>query len=324
MTVPLPRTALVTGVAGFIASHLAQALLDRGTRVTGVDRRSPETDADAATNLAGCLDRPGFTLARADLLDCPLAPLLDAADVVFHLAGIPGVRASWGTRFPDYVAGNILATHRIAAACHQLGVPRLVVASSSSVYGPVGDRPVTEDAPTHPASPYGVTKLAAEQLALAYGTLPQPRTTVVALRYFTVYGPRQRPDMLIQRALRAAAGGEKLLVYGDGNQRRDFTYVGDVVRATLRAAAAPGTAEVLNVAGGHSASVAEVLATIAALTGRPVPTRTVPDQPGDVPGTWADTGRARSRLNWRPKTALADGLARQLDWLRSHQLGGHR
>ncbi|MFF2812197.1 NAD-dependent epimerase/dehydratase family protein [Streptomyces sp. NPDC058000] len=324
MTVSLPRSALVTGVAGFVASHLAEALLDHGTQVTGLDRRSPETDAVAAANLTACLGRPGFTLARADLIDCELAPLLTTVDVVFNLAGIQGVRASWGARFPEYVASNIVATRRLAATCHQLGFPRLVVASSSSVYGSAGDRPVTEDGPTRPMSPYGVTKLAGEQLSLAYGSLPQPATTVVALRYFTVYGPRQRPDMLIQRAPQAALGGEELLVYGDGTQRRDFTFVGDVVRASLLAAGVPGPAEVLNVAGGNSVSVTEVLATIAELTGRPVPTRSAPDQAGDIPGTWADTSRARTLLQWQPRTGLADGLAQQLDWLRCHQPGGHR
>lgn len=324
MSLPDPRTAahvrpcrrvVVTGAAGFIGSHLTEALLANGYTVIGVDRRMPAADAIAAENLMRCLGQSGFTFVPADLATCPLEPLLLDAEVVFHLAAVPGVRPSWGVEFPDYVACNIIATQRLIESCVRMWVPRLVVASSSSVYGAAGSQPCAEDIPTRPISPYGVTKLAAEQLCLAYAARPEPVTTVVALRYFTVYGPRQRPDMLISRALHAALGGGALPVYGDGTQRRDFTYVDDAVAATLAAATAPATAEVVNVGGGTNASLAEVLDTISHLTGNPVPTVYAPPQDGDVPATLADPTKARTLLGWQPRFDLTTGLARHLAWM---------
>lgn len=310
---------VVTGVSGFIGSHLAEALLAEGRQVLGVDRRVPATDREAAGRLAGPLSHPRFSFLPGDLTRMPLEPLTDGADIVFHLAGQPGVRPSWQPDvFPGYTADNIVATHLVADACLRTGVRRLVVASSSSVYGGAGETPLHEDAPTYPASPYGVTKLAAERLALAHAARPESPTSVVALRYFTVYGPRQRGDMLIRRAVEAALGGPPLTVYGDGAQRRDFTYVGDAVAATVAAGRAPVTGgEVVNVGGGHrTVSVLDILATVERLTGRPVPVERWAPRAGDVRATLADATRATTLLGWRSATSLEEGIAAQLDWAR--------
>ncbi|GAA4057882.1 MULTISPECIES: NAD-dependent epimerase/dehydratase family protein [Actinomadura] len=306
---------VVTGVAGFLGSHVAEALLARGHTVLGVDRRSPDLDETAARNLAGALERPGFRLVVADLNHTPLEPLLDEAVTVYHLAAVPGVRASWGPRFGAYVASNVLATRRVVAACARVRTPRLVFASSSSVYGTTTGLPSREDDPTLPASPYGMTKLAAERLCLAHAREADARTSVVALRYFTLYGPRQRPDMMISRVLRAALTGEPVRVYGDGTQRRDFTYVGDAVAATLAAGAVAARAEAVNVGGGAGVSLRELLDLAAEVTGRPVPVIDDVPQRGDVAVTCADLAKARDLLGHVPATGLAEGLARQWEHL---------
>jgi nucleoside-diphosphate-sugar epimerase len=241
---------VVTGAAGFIASHLVDALLRRGHEVIAADRRSVHNDMLAAVNLTLSVDHPRLRLHTIELVTEDLSHLLTGADTVFHLASVPGVRNSWGSRFDDYVTSNIVATHRLLSACEHTGVRRLVYASSSSVYG-MSNGPSRETDPTGPISPYGVTKLAAEQLCLAHAGRPDTRLTVAALRYFTVYGPRQRPGMAISQVLLAALTGISVPLYGDGLQRREFTYVDDVVAATLAAA----TAEVINVGGGSSVTM---------------------------------------------------------------------
>ncbi|MFI5756231.1 NAD-dependent epimerase/dehydratase family protein [Streptomyces sp. NPDC051569] len=264
-----PRRAVVTGSAGFIGSHLAHTLGQAGTTVVGVDRRDPSTDATAAANLAVLHGLSGYHHVVADLVTCAIDPLLIDADVVFHLAGVPGVRTSWGRQFSDYLASNVLATHRLLEACTRIGIPRLVVASSSSVYGPTdGGASLESDLP-RPASPYAVTKLAQEQLCLAWAARPRsPR--VVALRYFTVYGPRQRADMFTHRALQTALSGQPLRLYGDGQQRRDFTYIGDAVAATIAAAVVPTACGVINVGGGSNASLLEVIDIATTIVGRDI------------------------------------------------------
>ncbi|MEU2268482.1 NAD-dependent epimerase/dehydratase family protein [Streptomyces olindensis] len=304
--------AVVTGAAGFIGSHLVDALLQRGTTVLGVDRRSPRDNAMAAENLASALGRPGFRLVQGDLVTDEIKPWVDGADAVFHLAAIPGVRPSWGDSFGEYVACNVLATQRLLDACVSCSVPRLVLASSSSVYGDAtGKGPLHEECLTAPLSPYGVTKLAAERLALAYALAPASPTSVVALRYFTVYGPRQRQDMAIGRMLRAVRTGQPLRLYGDGRQRRDFTYVADAVAATAAAATAEATAEAVNVGGGDSVSVLDVLSRIAEITGAEVPVHGDTHQPGDVQVTEADLTKARELLGYEPSVTLAEGIRRQ-------------
>ncbi|MEW2634276.1 NAD-dependent epimerase/dehydratase family protein [Streptomyces sp. NPDC048389] len=306
-TTAAPRRAVVTGSAGFIGSHLAHALVQAGTTVIGVDRRDPSTDPTAAANLAALRGLPGYHHVTADLLHCAIDPLLIDADAVFHLAGIPGVRPSWGPQFGDYVASNVLATHRVLEACTRIGVPRLVVASSSSVYGPTdGGASVEADRPK-PASPYAVTKLAEEQLCLAYAGRPIG-PSVVALRYFTVYGPRQRADMFTHRALQAALTGQPLRLYGDGHQRRDFTYIDDVVAATIAAAVVPTANGAINVGGGSNASLLEVINIATSLTGRDIQLQQDHARNGDVLLTRADPSRAREVLGWQPRVDLHNGL----------------
>lgn len=310
------NSALITGVAGFIGSHLAAELLAQGWLVTGVDARSAATDPVAAQNLSGLAASARFRLVAADIAVADLEVLLEGVQVVFHLAALPGVRRSWGDRFADYLACNVLATQRLLEACAAVEVPRLVFASSSSVYGQVGGAPSRETDLPRPASPYGVSKLAAERLCLAYANRPGAVPGVVALRYFTVYGPRQRPDMAVTRIMRAALSGRAVPLYGTGAQRRDFTYVSDVVSATIAAATAPaGSGEVVNVGSGASVPLADVVDEVARLAGVPVPVLRRIAQPGDVDATAADLARARDLLGYQPRVGLAEGLRRQWEWL---------
>lgn len=302
----VPRRAVVTGSAGFIGSHLAHALVQAGTTVIGVDRRDPSTDPTAAANLAALRGRQGYHHVTADLLHCAIDPLLINADAVFHLAGIPGVRPSWGPQFGDYLASNVLATHRVLEASTRIGVPRLVVASSSSVYGPTdGDASLETDRP-NPASPYAVTKLAEEQLCLAYAGRPGG-PSVVALRYFTVYGPRQRADMFTHRALYAALTGQPLRLYGDGHQRRDFTYIDDVVAATIAAGTVPNAHGPINVGGGSNASLLDVINIANSLTGREIQLHQTTCETG-TSSSRAPTPavRERSSAGSRASTSTAD------------------
>jgi nucleoside-diphosphate-sugar epimerase len=310
-----PGSVVVTGAAGFIGSHLVETLLQHGHRVVGVDRRSPRTDRLAHLNLKHVLARPRFSWVETDLLRADLDGLLDGAMCVFHLAAVPGVRASWGPNFLDYVAANISATALLLAACERAGVPRLVYASSSSVYGPAGTASREND-PTRPISPYGVTKLAGEQLCLAHATRPDSALSVIALRYFTVYGPRQRPDMAIGRILAAALTGGRYSLFGDGTQRREFTYVDDVVDATVKAAHVNASAAIVNVGGGSSVSMLDVLRLAQDVTGNPVRLTTLPSQAGDVAATMADLSAARVLLGYRPRTDLRAGITRHAEWLR--------
>ncbi|GAA0905888.1 NAD-dependent epimerase/dehydratase family protein [Virgisporangium aurantiacum] len=306
---------MVTGAAGFIGSHLVDALLATGHVVVGVDRRNPCSDLLAGLNLAGAVNHPKFTWVDADVANASLDAVLDGADCVFHLAGLPGVRRSWGCEFAAYVTANIVATERLVAACERAGVRRLVYASSSSVYGPTTAASRESD-PTRPISPYGITKLAGELLCLAHAVRADSRLSVVALRYFTVYGPRQRPDMAIGRMLAAALTGKRYPLFGNGSQRREFTYVSDVVNATIAASRLEQRHAVVNVGGGASVSITDLLGIVGDLTGRPVPLAAVAAQPGDVCATAADLTNARACLDYRPSVNLPVGLALHLEWLR--------
>jgi UDP-glucuronate 4-epimerase len=311
---------VVTGVAGFIGSHLAEALLGQGREVVGVDAF---TDYYAAahkwSNLAGMLERPGFQLVRADLATESVQARLEGAEVVFHQAAQPGVRTSWGREFARYLHDNVLATQRLLESCVQAGVPRFILASSSSVYGNAPSYPTTEESATRPVSPYGVSKLAAEHLCLAYADPGVSSMSVAVLRYFTVYGPRQRPDMGFRRFMEAALAGRAIVVYGDGEQTRDFTYVDDVVRANLLAMAAPIRAEAVNIGGGRRVTLNETLDLIGQTTGRRLRIDRRPAPPGDVRHTGADGTRAEALLNYRPETDLAAGLEAQAAWMTEHR-----
>jgi UDP-glucuronate 4-epimerase len=309
--------ALVTGAAGFIGSSLVDFLLAAGHQVRGVDCFTSYYDPGRKRrNLMAALPHPRFELIEADLATCELAPLLGDIDVVYHLAGQPGVRRSWSAQFAAYVTNNVCATQRLLEAVARTDVGRLVNASSSSVYGDAPVFPTVEAATTRPISPYGVTKLAAELLCCAYAT--GRAVPAVSLRYFTVYGPRQRPDMAMYRLVAAATGGPAFPLYGGDDQIRDFTYVADVVAATALAGTRPvppGT--VLNIAGGSAASLGEVIAMVEKVTGSSVVLDRRDRQPGDVTRTGGATERAGELLGWTPRTGLLDGLQAQADWQRS-------
>ncbi|MFL1376795.1 NAD-dependent epimerase/dehydratase family protein [Nocardiopsis protaetiae] len=302
-----PGRSVVTGASGFLGSHLTGRLIRDGGQVLGIDK-APMMFA------AGT----GFSFRRCDLATDDLVPVLRGADTVFHLAGMSGVRESWGDRFADYVHANILGTQRLLEACRTAGVRRFVIASSSSVYGPVAGRPSLVDDLPRPVSPYGVSKLAAERLALAYAEQPHTDFDVCVLRYFTVYGPRQRPTMLMARVLEAAHTGRPLTVFGQGTQWRHFTYVDDAVEATVLAGTRPlPGSRVVNVAGPRSVSVAEVLDTAASVVGSPVPVRYEAERPGDVSASETDPETAFASLGYRPRTDLVDGLIAHWEWYRT-------
>jgi UDP-glucuronate 4-epimerase len=307
------KRAVVTGCAGFIGSHLAERLLADGYRVVGIDAFTPYYPrADKVANIAALADEPRFDLLELDLAAASLEPAFADADVVFHLAAQPGVRASFGDGFAAYVRDNVLATQRVFEAALAAGVLRVVWASSSSVYGDAPAYPCREnETPTRPRSPYGVTKQTCEQLADVYRLRG---LEAVGMRYFTVYGPRQRPDMALRRLCDGLLAGKTFPLYGDGSQSRDFTYVADAVDATVRAAHTARPRAVCNVGGGEETTLAEVIALLESLAGTNVVLDRRESQPGDVRRTGADTSLARETLGWRPATRLRDGLRSELEW----------
>jgi nucleoside-diphosphate-sugar epimerase len=302
---------IVTGAAGFIGSHLCERLLQLGHHVLGVDAFIPYySPAVKERNLVQARSHPAFRLHRLDLRKDLLEAVLADADVVFHLAAMPGLNQSW-TDFDAYATCNLQATHRLLEAIRRFapGLHRLIYASTSSVYGRFGSG--DESLPTKPVSPYGVTKLAAENLCRAYADTHD--LPVVALRYFSVYGPRQRPDMGYHRFIRAIQQHEPVTVYGDGHQMRGNTYVTDCVEATVAAMQAP-IGEVFNVGGGEIASVWEILAKLERLAGRSAIIQHEPARPGDQRHTLADTSKLLRHLGWEPRTRLDEGLASQWEW----------
>lgn len=306
--------AVVTGGAGFIGSHLVEALVERGDDVAVVDAFTPYYDRALKEGNAAGWRAVGVPLYELDLRTDDLGEVVDGADVVFHLAAQPGVRASWEV-FDAYAGHNLTATQRVLETARTGGVGRVVLASSSSVYGNAKEYPTREDDPLRPHSPYGVTKKAVEDLARAYAD--NWGVSSVLLRYFTVYGPRQRPDMAFHRLCEAVRHGTPFPLFGDGSARRDFTYVADAVAATMAAGTAelePATA--INVAGGDEASMAEVFALLEGLVGAPLILDRQPAQKGDVDRTGGDTARARALLGYDPAVTLRDGLERQLAWHR--------
>jgi nucleoside-diphosphate-sugar epimerase len=306
--------AIVTGCAGFIGSHLTAALLDRGDEVVGMDCFTdyyPRSVKEA--NLAPLRAHSAFRFVEDRLERADLAPVLDGATHVFHLAAQAGVRKSWGRDFRTYTVDNIDATQALLEAVKGRPITRLVYASSSSVYGDAATIPMKEDARPQPVSPYGVTKLAAEQLCVLYHV--NFGVPAVSLRYFTVYGPRQRPDMAFHRFLRAAIAGDPITLYGDGTQTRDFTYVADAVRATVAAGDRGTPGGVYNIGGGSRVSMTDVLALIERVTGRTLDVRREPPQKGDMRDTYADTSRARTDLGFAPSVTLEEGLKAETDWL---------
>jgi len=307
---------VVTGAAGFIGSHLSERLLAAGHEVVGIDSFADYYEkARKEQNLETSRSNDRFHFAAADLVDADLDPLLDGAAVVYHLAGQPGVRPSWGNLFDRYVRDNVIATQRLLEALKEVPIKRFVFAGSSSVYGDAERFPTKETALPRPVSPYGVTKLAAEHLTLLYTRnfgIP-----AVSVRYFTVYGPRQRPDMAFSRFMQAMTAGEDIEVFGDGEQTREFTYVSDAVDGTIKASTADVVGEIFNLGGGSRVTVNKVLSTLEEISGLSIRRQNLPAAPGDPRHTGASINLARERLGWEPRVSLAEGLAKQWEWFQA-------
>ncbi len=311
-------TVLVTGCAGFIGSHTTERLLAQGHRVRGVDCFTDNYDPSLKrANAALVLDHPDFELVEADLVTADPGDLLDGVDHVLHLAGQPGVRDSWSDGFDVYVRRNITATQRLLEAARGTDLVRFAAASSSSVYGNAESYPTTEQALPAPVSPYGVTKLAAEQLCTLYAT--NFGVPTVSLRYFTVYGPRQRTDMALRRMIDLTLAGRPFVLYGDGTVARSFTYVDDVVDANMAALfgdAPPGS--FVNVANDRTVSMSELIDLVGDLLGTEVRVDRRPAADGDAQRTGGSQALARELLDWSPSTSLADGVAAMVEWCRTH------
>lgn len=306
--------ALVTGGAGFIGSTLSERLLEQGAGVRAIDAFTDFYPRPLKErNLEQLRGRAGYEFIEGDLRDVDLAAALDGITHVFHLAAQAGVRRSWGKEFQVYTGLNVDATQALLEACAKAPIERLVYASSSSVYGDDVAIPMTETALPQPVSPYGVTKLAAEQLChLYYVNYGVP---AVSLRYFTVYGPRQRPDMGFNRFFRAILDGKPLIQFGDGLQTRDFTFVADAVTATAAAAVRGVPGRVYNIGGGSRVSLKEVFDLLGRVSGRPVVIDQQGPQKGDMRDTYADTTRARQDLAFAPSVTLEEGLRAMWRWM---------
>jgi len=319
---------LVTGVAGFIGSHLAERLIHDGHDVLGVDCFTDYYPRHIKErNLANLREQASFTFVESDLLDLDLAPLLRGEsfavdghpipiDWVFHLAAQAGVRASWGNSFEVYARNNVLATQRLLEAAKSARLNKFVYASSSSVYGDAERFPTPESTPPQPISPYGVTKLAGEHLGLLYWR--NHGVPVVALRFFTVYGPRQRPDMAFHRFIRAMLADQPITIYGDGEQTRDFTFVSDTVNGIVRAAEIGPAGAVINLGGGSRVTVNQVIGELETILHRQAKVQYLPSQPGDARDTMADDTRAASMLGFAPQIYLAEGLPREATWVQEN------
>ncbi|MGE5306210.1 MAG: NAD-dependent epimerase/dehydratase family protein [Alphaproteobacteria bacterium] len=308
--------SLITGVAGFIGSHLAERLLALDHQVIGIDVFLDNYERPfKEKNLAAIVGHPAFVFLNQDILRSDLADLLKDVSYVFHLAGQPGVRSSWGREFVRYSDNNVMATQMLLEAAKEARPAKFVYASTSSVYGDTEDLPMREQGQTRPVSPYGVSKLAAEHLCYLYWKAFNVPT--VALRFFTVYGPRQRPDMFFHIFMRGLLRNEEIPLYDDGEQTRDFTYCSDIVDGVLSAAFYAGSGEVFNLGGGAETSLLNAIALIEKIAGRKAQLRRCDRQKGDVRHTRASIEVARAKLAYEPRVGLAIGLARQWDWIKS-------
>ncbi len=307
---------LVTGAAGFIGSHLTDRLLDEGHEVVGVDCFTPYyARALKEANLEAARSRKSFQLAEVDLKNAPLEPFLEGVEVAIHLAAQAGVR-SFGPQFSEYIDNNLSATHRLLEAVKlSRSVRLLIYASSGSVYGAV-PLPMREDGPTRPTTPYGITKLAAEQLCLQYAA--QNMVPAMCLRFFNVFGPRQRPNMAFSQLTVAILANREFSLYGTGEQERDFTEVSDIVDTIVAACKRGRAGMVLNVGGGQRISLHQAIATLERIHGRRIKIRKEPPVPGDVVRMEADTTLLKGELGITPRVRLEEGLQRQFEWVRAH------
>lgn len=306
--------SVITGVAGFIGSHLAEKLLGLSHEVVGLDKFLDNYPRDfKESNLSHFLKHPSFEFIGDDLVNIDLHQLLKQTDYVFHLAAQPGVRSSWGEEFSDYAHNNILATQLLLEACKLVKVRKFVYASSSSVYGDTDDLPMRESGGTRPVSPYGVTKLAAEHLCYLYWKAFGIPT--VSLRFFTVYGPRQRPDMFFHILMRRLLLDEEIPLYDDGEQSRDFTYCADIIAGLIAAAFYPGSGDVFNLGGGGEITLLNAIKLVEKVSGRKAKLKRFDRQSGDVRRTRANLDQARGKLGYQPLVPLDEGLARQWKWI---------
>ncbi len=306
---------LVTGCAGFIGSHVSEALVKKGDEVIGIDcftdyypRKIKEK------NIANLTKKQNFRFIEGNILKLDLKDLLKNINCIIHEAAQAGVRASWGQSFRIYVDNNILATQKLLEAAKNSEIKKFVYASSSSVYGDVNTLPMKETDKPKPVSPYGVSKLAGEYLCYLYWknfNLP-----TISLRYFTVYGERQRPDMAFHRFIKAILENKKITMYGDGNQTRDFTYISDIVNATISAAESSISGEVFNIGGGIRTSLAEIICLLEKLIGKKAKTEYVKKQMGDVKHTLADIRKAKNILDYKPTMKIEEGLKKEIEWIK--------
>jgi nucleoside-diphosphate-sugar epimerase len=307
---------LVTGAAGFVGSHLAERLLREQHEVIGIDCFVPYYPRwIKEKNLEGLRSHPQFHFIEANLLDVDLTDLLaQGIECVFHQAAQAGVRASWGKEFSEYTSLNILGTQRLLEAAKPLALRKFVYASSSSIYGDVTTLPMREDALPKPLSPYGVSKLSAEHLCYLYWKNYDVPT--ISLRYFTVYGPRQRPDMAFHHFFHLLLEDRPIPIYGDGEQTRDFTFIDDIVEANVLASQAAVVGEALNIGGGTTVTLNEAIDVCEAVSGKRAKLDIQPVEKGDVRQTLADGSRARQHLGYQPKVGLREGLAAEWQWVR--------
>jgi len=309
------KTAVVTGVAGFIGSSLAEKLLKENFKVVGIDCFTDYYSKNIKKkNLTNCLKNEHFTFIQKNILELDLEPIIKNSQCLFHQAAQPGVRASWGSQFDTYVKDNILVTQKILESAKEVKtLEKIVMASSSSVYGNQEGKMIEESTLTKPISPYGATKLAAENLGNLYAEnfdLP-----VISLRYFTVYGPRQRPDMAFSKFIRSNISNKEIEVFGDGNQIRDFTYISDIVEANILSMNSSSKSGIFNIGGGSTHSVNQILEMIKNITGNENIIKFKPKQNGDVFKTESDIEKARKNLNYSPKIDIKKGLENQFQWI---------
>jgi UDP-glucose 4-epimerase len=308
---------LVTGVAGFIGSHLAERLLEEGSQVIGVDsfldyysRKIKEN------NLKALVNNNRFTFIEGSIFELNLTEILKKVDAVFHQAAIPGVRTSWGKEFYKYIENNVLTTQVLLESCKDVKIKRFIYASSSSVYGDADALPIKETTETKPVSPYGVSKLAGEHLAILY--FKGYGIPTVSLRYFTVYGPRQRPDMGFHKFISSILLGKQIEIYGLGDQTRDFTFIDDVVEANLLAFSKGKEGEVYNVGGGSRIELIQAINVIEEISGKKANLKFTEPQKGDAKHTYADISKARRDFDYNPKIGINRGLERHYEWLREN------